>query len=147
MGVLGVKTPEALLNAVFFYNGMFLILCGGEEHRKLKLSQFKFSTMSDPKHPGDTITCVIYTEHGLKNRPGGTHQLNLDNKEVVHYSCAAAGERCYVSLLQLYISKLPASAIEGIFSITSHDNPRSLSQMVRFVMRRCNLVITDCLPC
>ena len=113
MGVLGVKTPEALINAVFFHNGMFAILHGGEEHRKLKLSQFKFSTVPNPKQPGGTITCVKYTGYGSKNRPGGTHQLNLDNKEVVHYACAAAGERCYVSLLQLYISKLPASAIES----------------------------------
>ena len=113
MGVLGVKTPEALLNAVFFYNGMFLILRGGEEHRKLKLSQFKFSTVPDPKQSGVTTTCVTYTEHGSKNHPGGTHQLNLDNKEVAHYACPAAGERCYVSLLQLYISKLPASAFES----------------------------------
>ena len=66
MGVLGVKTPEALLNAVFFYNGMYLILCGGEEHRKQKLSQFKFSTVPDPKQTGVTTTCVIYTEHGSK---------------------------------------------------------------------------------
>ena len=56
MGVLGVKTPETLLNAVFFYSGMFLILRGGEERRKLKLSQFKFSTVPDPKHPGGTIS-------------------------------------------------------------------------------------------
>ena len=69
--------------------------------------------MPHPKHPGGTITCVISTEHRLKNRPGGTHQLNLDSKEVVHYSCAAAGERCYVPLLQLYISELPAPAIEN----------------------------------
>ena len=43
IGVLGVRTPEALLNAVYFYNGMFLILRGREEHRKLKLFHFKFS--------------------------------------------------------------------------------------------------------
>ena len=128
MGMLGVKMPEALLNAVFFYNGMFLILRGGEEHRKLKLSQFKLSTVPDPKQPGVTTTCVIYTEHGSKNHPGGTHQLNHDNKEVAHFACAAAGERCYVSLLQLYISKLPASAIESdIFYHKPRQSKKPLS--------------------
>ena len=29
MGVLGVKTPEALLKAIYFLQQMFLILCGG----------------------------------------------------------------------------------------------------------------------
>ena len=39
-GVLGCKTPKALLNAVFFYNGKNFHLRGGEEHRFLKISKF-----------------------------------------------------------------------------------------------------------
>lgn len=40
-GVLSLSTPTALLRAVFFYNGKIFCLRGGEEHRHLKLSQFR----------------------------------------------------------------------------------------------------------
>ena len=112
-GVVGVEKPESLLNAVFLYNGMFLVLRGGEEHRKLKLSQFKFAVVPDPKRPGLGVECLTYVEHGSKNRPGGTHQLNLDNKEVTHYANESLGPRCYVSLIKLYLSKLPKEAFEA----------------------------------
>ena len=35
-GVLGVHTPRALLNAVFYMNGKVLCLRGGQEHKNLK---------------------------------------------------------------------------------------------------------------
>ena len=84
--VMGTDSPQALLSAVFFYNGLNFILRGGEEHRQLKISQLKFCTVSDPDDPSKEIECVKYTEHGSKNRPGGSHQLNLDNKVVVQYA-------------------------------------------------------------
>ena len=90
---------------------MNFALRGGEEHRQLKLSQLVFRTVSDPEHPGETVDIVEYKEHGSKNRPGGRHQLNLDNKTVVQYA-TNDGERCHVYLLRLYISKLPESAIQ-----------------------------------
>ena len=91
-----------------------LVPYGGEEHWKLKLSQFRFAHVPNSKQPGTTIDCVItymYVEHRSKIRPGGTHQLNLNNKEVVQL--AYPGDRCYVSLLKLYFSKLPAEAFEA----------------------------------
>lgn len=40
-GDMGTRSPASLLHAVFFYNGKNFCLRGGEEHRSLKLSQFK----------------------------------------------------------------------------------------------------------
>ena len=40
---LGVDSPLALQYAVFLYNVLNFVLCGGKEHRKLKSSQLKFS--------------------------------------------------------------------------------------------------------
>ena len=40
-GVLGLHTPKSLLNAVFYCNGKNFCLRGGQEHRELKLSQFR----------------------------------------------------------------------------------------------------------
>ena len=96
---------------MFLYNGMYLILRGDKEHRALKLSQFQFKVVPNPKQPGTSIECVIYIEHGSKNRPGGTHQLNLD-KDVTHYANPSVGARCYVSILKMYFSKLPQKAFE-----------------------------------
>ena len=39
--VLGTNNPTALLRAVFFLNGKNFCLCGGSEHRNLKLSQLQ----------------------------------------------------------------------------------------------------------
>lgn len=109
---IGTESPQALLFAVFYYNGLNFVLRGGAEHRELKISQLKFSTVSDPDDPGTLLECVEYTEHGSKNRPGGRHQLNVENKVVVQYAQPDLGERCHVYLLRLYLSKLPKCAIE-----------------------------------
>lgn len=67
----------------------------------------------------------MYVEHRSKIRPGGTHQLNLNNKEVVQL--AYPGDRCYVSLLKLYFSKLPAETFEAeVFYHKAHCTDKSL---------------------
>lgn len=111
-GVYNTQTPEGLLNAVFYYNGVNFILRGGEEHRSLKLLQFVFGSAPDPEVPGKMLDYVDYTEHGSKNRPGGSKQLNLESKMVHYYAQLQLGDCCHVSLLKLYISKLPPS-LEG----------------------------------
>ena len=115
---------------LFFYNGLNFVLRRGQEHRQLKISQFQFRTVSDPERPGQSIDTVEYREHGSKNRPGGRHQLNLENKTVVHYAAPEVGERCYVYLLRLYLSKLPESALQrDIFYMKPRDKqPASASE-------------------
>ena len=62
-GVLGLSSPRALLNAVFFLNGKTMCLRGGREHKALKLFQFTSGT-------DDGGDYVVYTENGSKNRSG-----------------------------------------------------------------------------
>ena len=69
--VLGVHSPESLFNTVFYYNGKECCLRGGEEHRSLKLSQFK-------KVPFG----YIYTENGSKNHSGGLGNITTPNKHI-----------------------------------------------------------------
>ena len=52
------------------------------------------------------------TEHRLKNRPGGSKQLDLANKVVKHFSNPLLGERCYVALVKKYLAMLPNGALE-----------------------------------
>lgn len=82
----------ALQNAVFFYSGVYFCLCGGAEHRELKLNQFELDEVPNPTIQGKKIKCIKYTEHGSKNRQGLVHQLCLDN-EVTHYTDPSLGER------------------------------------------------------
>ena len=96
---MGNGSPEALLRAVFFYNGKNFCLRDGEEHRNLRLSQLK-----------RTQNGYIYTENASKNRQGGLGQLQLKNKSVEIYANRDAGDRCHCALLDPYISKLPKEA-------------------------------------
>ena len=100
-GVLSTKTPDGLQKAVFYYVGKVCCLRGGEEQRNLKLSQF--TRLHNPER-------YIYTEHGSKNRNGGFYQLHVENKVVPIFKHPEAGCRCLVSLLDLYIEKLPPIA-------------------------------------
>ena len=99
-GALGVHSPESLLNAVFYYNGLNFTLRGGDEHRNLSLTQITFGNEPDPADPTKVIKFVEYTENGSKNRPGGCKQLNLYNKNVRHYEQPLLGDRCHVHHLQ-----------------------------------------------
>ena len=51
-------------------------------------------------------------ENSSKNRLGGTAQLKLDDMAVRVIANTTVGEVCPVFLLDKYISKLPAAAIE-----------------------------------
>ena len=43
---------------------------------------------------------------------GSMHQVHITNKVVSHYANSSLGERCFVYLLDLYISKLSPQAVE-----------------------------------
>ena len=104
-GVLGIETPKALLNAVFYYNGKNFHLRGGEEHRFLHLSQLQRHFSPDRYE---------YTEEGSKNNPGGLADVRMQrpNKIVPIYATPTAGNRCHVKILDLYLSKIPPEAIQ-----------------------------------
>ena len=85
-GVIGDSTPDSLLSAVFFYS-VYFCLRGGVEHRQLKLSQIEIKEVINPIEGLSMIKCIVYTEHGSKNRKGVVHQVHLDNTIVTHYIC------------------------------------------------------------
>ena len=104
MGTLGTTSPSSLLNAIFFNNGKILCLRGGEEHRRLKLSQFEFGS----DEGGDY---VVFVENGSKNR-SGSYKDKAENKIIKQYAQPQLNERCYVNLLHCYMEKLPKVAFE-----------------------------------
>ena len=58
------------------------------------------------------IRSVEYTEHGSKNHPGSSHQLNQDNKVATQFAKPELEDKCHVYLLEVYLSKLPDSAVQ-----------------------------------
>ena len=99
LGVMGTNSPVFLLRAVFYYNGKNFCPRGGEQHRNLKLSQFRRMEKG-----------YIYTENSSKNRQGGISQLKLKNKCVEIVENKEAGDHCHCKLLDAYINKLPEEA-------------------------------------
>lgn len=75
---------------------------GGEEHKQLKLSLLTRKT--DPDR-------YIYIEHASKNRSSALRQIRVKNKIVLVIANAEAGIRCHVAILDLYLSKIPVSAV------------------------------------
>ena len=57
-----------------------------------------------------TAKCVIYQEHGSKKHQALIHQVHLVNKIVIHYADKSLGNKCFVYLFELYISKIPDAA-------------------------------------
>ena len=95
-GILGTQPPKALLNAVFFYNDT--LLRGIQAHYKLTFAQLKRQNNPDR-----------YTNYEFvsKNHQGGI----ADGSEgkvvtIVHSEMA----RSHVSILDFYLSKVPAAA-------------------------------------
>ena len=85
----------------FFYNGKNFALRGIGEQYRLKVSQLVRKYNPDR---------YVYTENGSENRSGGIGDFNVPNKVVPVYSNPAAGVRCQVFLLDMYIRKLPVEA-------------------------------------
>ena len=77
------------------------------------MTQFKVDEVDDPCNQGEKVKRLIYKEHGFKNHQGLVHQVHLDNKIVSHYASPSLGEKCFVSLFELYIGKLPEEAKES----------------------------------
>ena len=102
-GVLNPYSPQGLLNAVFFCNGLNFLLRGGSEHRGLRLSQ-----LSKNVSPEGRLR-YTYTENASKNRSGGVGQLQVSHKVVHQFAHPELGERCHVFLLDKYFSKVPES--------------------------------------
>ena len=99
-------------------NGKVYCLRGGREHKALKISQF--TSGSD-----DEGNYIIYTENGSKNRSGTYRDKPGSNKVIKHYANSTLGHRCFVSLVKLYLEKLPPSKKMIQCSI---GNPKILSR-------------------
>ena len=105
LGLLGMDSPEQLLNTVIFSVGKGFALRAGKEHRALRAipfaSQFKF--MCDP----DGEIFLRYTEDiGLKTNKGGLKHRCVEAKTIDLYA-SENSERCPLRAIIKYLSLLP----------------------------------------
>ena len=87
------QTPMGLVRAVIWKS---FCLWGGQEHRRLRLSQLE--CLRDPDR-------YVYHEHThvvLKSKQGGVCQLHLDHKVVTILANKDAKERCPVFIIDTY---------------------------------------------
>ena len=77
-GILGDHCPQALLNSVFFFNGVCFALRSGDEHRRLR---YKDSQIQIIEKPGERAH-LIYTEDSSKNNQGGLKGRKMAAKKL-----------------------------------------------------------------
>ena len=98
--LLGDHSPQALLNSVFFFNGICFALRSGDEHRRLRYNDSQIQVFEKPgKH-----ACLVYTEDSSKNNQGGLKGRKMASKQVVHHENTDNPARCPVWLFKLYNS-------------------------------------------
>ena len=105
-----------VIKSGFFYNGKNVCLRGGQEQRALKLSQIRRETTIVN---GKELTSYVYTEFGSKNRQGGLGSLYRQNKVVRQHENTTGKGVCHVAILDKYLQKIPAEAInKDVFYLT-----------------------------
>ena len=130
LGILGICTPESLLNAVFFYNGKSFALRGVKEQVELRFEQLV--RMENP----DRYT---YYEYGSKNHSGGVGDKSY-GKVVTVVDTVSASQISHVRILDEYFQPLPFTPTGSrpwYWSTPLGKN--KLAQMVKQMFRRANI--------
>lgn len=104
-GLLGDATPQSLLDAMVFYNGLYFALRSGKEHRQLRSKPCQVELV---EHPGER-PFLRYTEDISKNRPGGLKGRKVKPKTVLHHANLENPERCFVRLFKECVKQCPES--------------------------------------
>ena len=105
LGLLGIQTPNQLLNTLVFVIGKGCALHAGKEYHKLRAqpfnSQFRFLKDDTGK------TFLRYVEDiGMKTNKGGIKQRKLEPKEVDIFPMENK-DRCPIEIIKFYLSVLP----------------------------------------
>ncbi len=94
MGLLGDHSPQALLDTMIFYNGLYFALRSGREHRQLRIRPCQIQLI---EREGERA-CLRYREDESKNRPGGIKGRNIKPKLVDRHENFDNPQRCFVRL-------------------------------------------------
>ena len=105
-GILGDDSPTAILNTVFYMNGLYFALCSGQKHRQLRHSPCQIEVIEQDGH----VPYLQYTEDVSKNNPGGLKRRKHKPKIIKHYANQENPKRCFVRIFKKYNSLCPSNA-------------------------------------
>ena len=118
-GILGDHSPQALVDTIFFMNGIYFALRSGQEHRKLRFNPPQIELV---EHAGERAY-LQYREDISKNNPGGLKGRKQKPKVVVHHENTEDPSRCFVRLFKLYQSKCPSTRPKDAFYLQPLKKP------------------------
>ena len=119
-GILGDHSPHALLNTVFFQNGINFALRSGGEHRSLRNTSN--GCQIRVFEPEGQRARLIYREDASKNNQGGLRGRKQQPKEVVQYANTEERSRCPVRIFKLYTSLCPDNVSTTAFYLQPFDH-------------------------
>ena len=96
-GQLGDRSPQALVDTIFFMCGVYCALQSGHEHRALRLYPCQIELLQS----AGKRTCFLYIEDISRNNPGGLRGRTNKPKTVTHYENSDNSHRCVVHLFKL----------------------------------------------
>ena len=109
--ILGDHSPGALLNTIFYMNGMYFALRSGQEHRQLRHSPCQIQLVEKEGQ----IPYLLYTEDISKNNPGGLKGRKCSPKMIKHFANVNNPDRCFVKFFKKYISLCPKKCPPNAF--------------------------------
>ena len=121
-GILGDHTPQALLNTVFFHNGIYFALRSGNEHRQLRHRASKCQ-ITIVERPGQR-PFLQYVEDISKNNPGGLKGRKINPKTVIQHDNPGNPARCAVSVFRKYQQLCPENCPKGTFYLQPLQKPK-----------------------
>ena len=103
-GVLGDHSPQALLNTIFYMNGLYFAVRNGKEHHQLRHSLYQICI---EEREGKTPS-LLYTKGLSKNNQGGLKGRKSVPKAVKHYANMQDPARCFFHYFNMYNSLCPS---------------------------------------
>ena len=118
-GVLGDHSPQALLNTVFYQNGVNFALRSGGKHRQLR---FKNCQIWVVEKPGQR-TFLEYNEDVSKNNPRGLKGRKTRPKTVVQHGNLENPAWCPVRIFKLHSQLCPSTRPDDAFHLQPLTKP------------------------
>ena len=110
-GQFGDHSPQTLVDAMVFINGMYFALRSRGEHHNLRHNPPQIELI---EKPGERAY-LKYTKDISKNHPGGLKGRKHNPKVVLHHETANNPSCCFVCVFKLYQSKCPPDRPAGAF--------------------------------
>ena len=92
LGLLGDHSPQALVDTMLFYIGLYFALRSGGEHRQLQRNPCQIELIEK----SGKLPYLRYTDDISKNRPGGLKGSRVSPKLVVHHANKYNRTRCFI---------------------------------------------------